>query len=396
MFTLNHRRGLRRASRHALRVGICSLCLVAVAAALFATTSRTPTARAAQTRTLSDPILFVPGFNQYSQIDCNATWINTLNYLKTGSFPLVGGGRAHPGLGGDTLIWNGQLITIGLYNNNGLSNTHCTSPIATNTSTYFNRCDGYPGGLSNSDSWVGTNNEPIEHMACELAWYIADNYPNQNIDIVAHSMGGIVTRYMLLRVNAQNDGGHFPPKSQIHVLNVVTFSTPHGGITHQQFINGYFGLCPSDCYQLTQMIYDPAAGDTSYLMVDLQQNGQNPQGTGGTDWTMMGSLAPTVRPGSTDACEPFDWYYQSTFMDGGHRIGFDYPIPGYYGLSGNWIPANTIGYCHGDYMSDQSDRYDASYYYCDFCTRHTLTTYSANNTPHSLHNMLLALIYYGW
>src|SRR5262245_27506171 len=101
---------------------------------------------------------------------------------------------------------------------------------------------------------------------------------------------------MLLRVNAQNDGGHFPPKSQIHVLNVVTFSTPHGGITYQQWVNQYFGVCQQVCLQVTQMIYDPAAGDTSPLMVDLQQNGQNPQGTGGTDWTMIGSLAPSAVP----------------------------------------------------------------------------------------------------
>src|SRR6266705_86940 len=48
----------------------------------------------------------------------------------------------------------------------------------------------------------GTNNQDLRNIACQLAWYIFTNYTvhNRNVFIVAHSMGGLITRWALDQV----------------------------------------------------------------------------------------------------------------------------------------------------------------------------------------------------
>ena len=101
--------------------------------------------------------------------------------------------------------------------------------------------------------------------------------------------------------------------------------------------------------------------------------------------------------GSLCSCDPLDWDYQSSYLSNttsadNHRIGFTI-VPSCPGQPG-W----ASGYDHGDYVNDQCDGYDVTYYYCDGCSRdkHTNFSYAFWNAPHSLHNMLLAFIYYDW
>jgi hypothetical protein len=118
----------------------------------------------------------------------------------------------------------------------------------------------------------------IEHLAYHLAWYIYDDYSSngQRVDVLAHSMGGLIIRYAVAQTEAHNPA--FPPK--LLVGNVVTFGTPHGGSRE-----GGQALC--DLRLRLRECSEMRAG--SSFLTGLETNGWNPQGAGGTDWTAMGS-----------------------------------------------------------------------------------------------------------
>lgn len=275
---------------------------------------------------------------------------------------------------------------VGYYN----GDTNCNVYISTHNNPHGNfsasACDGVSkqdgGSVSNGDSSVGTNSEPIEHISCELSWYIYDNFSQfygENVKILAHSMGGLVVRYMIERVQAGDS--HFAP--YLDISDVVTFSTPHGGITSDQLTE--LGIA-CNCYEASEMLYDTNWGNFSAFMTDIY-NHDHPNAANGTDWTMLGSLG----------IDPLDWDYQATYMSnsGGlsnnHRIGYNYPI------KCNGTTTYSNGYGHGDYMNDTCDAYDAPYYYCDGCSRdqHTWFNYTTG-APHSLHEMLFAFVYTNW
>ena len=88
---------------------------------------------------------------------------------------------------------------------------------------------GYYEGDTNCDATIGdgaaTNERPIQDIAKDLAQHIDDAYTGP-VNIVAHSMGGLVTRVALLGSAQGWDG--FPAK--LDVDDVVTLSTPHQGV----------------------------------------------------------------------------------------------------------------------------------------------------------------------
>ncbi len=59
---------------------------------------------------------------------------------------------------------------------------------------------------------------PIESLADQLARYVDRNVPNQKFDLVAFSMGGLVSRYYVQRLGGAKRVEHF-----------VTMATPHNG-----------------------------------------------------------------------------------------------------------------------------------------------------------------------
>lgn len=123
-----------------------------------------------------------------------------------------------------------------------------------------------------------TRETPIEHIAYHWAWAMNDRYANdfRCFDAVAHSMGGLVLRYAIGQVQAGNP--EFPP--HLCVEDVVTLGTPHQGSTLAGFIDLF---CPSvQCDELKP--------NSPFL------NGlpENPQGYGGTDWTLVASEADLV------------------------------------------------------------------------------------------------------
>lgn len=115
----------------------------------------------------------------------------------------------------------------------------------------------------------------ITDIAFELFEYISDEYTihGEGVDIVAHSMGGIVVRKML------DDWGQ-----QLFVDQVVTLGTPHGGHSSTIPLNiaaASFG-CPTQDNIFALQCREMAAG--SQFIVNLQPN---PQSLIPTSWTLI-------------------------------------------------------------------------------------------------------------
>ena len=159
----------------------------------------------------------------------------------------------------------GPFVTLKYYD----SDRNCTHAI----SSYPDRADRherhYPSGHKDGHH---TNDTDIRHLAYHLAWYINDRWGSQtNVEIVAHSMGGLITRY------AMGMAGRSGWPAFLMVSNVTTLGTPHRG-------SGDAKYCAPWSYQCKQM------SPTSQFVQDLKSvTFQDPQGYGGTDWTLMGS-----------------------------------------------------------------------------------------------------------
>lgn len=151
--------------------------------------------------------------------------------------------------------------------------------------SYF-RCD-----VDGSD--IGTqadNNTPIENIAHDLAWYLYTTYSShgQTVEIVGHSMGGLIARAALQSFAAHDPT--YPPK--LLVQDVVTISAAFAGAD--------FG-CATTSYQCREML--PGSPFVTWLAKN-----QHPQGSNGTDWTTIGGSPCDLVPGSS-----------STAMTGSHR-----------------------------------------------------------------------------
>lgn len=136
----------------------------------------------------------------------------------------------------------------------------------------------YPGDKGRCDVMIGdgaaSNGRPIQDIARDLAEYISTTYTQQGrpVDIVGHSMGGLIARVALLGSAQGWDG--FPPK--LDVDNVVTLSTPYRGVANPS---------ASDTRQWKQM--DP---DSAFLArLHAKGSGLGDGWVQGTDWTLVGS-----------------------------------------------------------------------------------------------------------
>jgi pimeloyl-ACP methyl ester carboxylesterase len=126
-------------------------------------------------------------------------------------------------------------------------------------------------GCNGQDVVVHDRNTDYRHMAFHVAQWLADTYGTTKIDIVAHSMGGLMVRY-LMAMAAERDP-HFP---MLDVEDIVTMGTPHHGV--------YRAPCDHAGWTQTQQM-SWCSSETEWLA----EHAQNPQGLMGTDWTTMGS-----------------------------------------------------------------------------------------------------------
>lgn len=122
------------------------------------------------------------------------------------------------------------------------------------------------------------NNTDIRHLSWHLSSWMRDFIPDDPpVDVVAHSMGGLIARVSL----AKEGAGDWPA---LRVEDAVTLGTPHGGVRFSGFIGTVQGA---------QM--EPG----SFLMNWLATKAQNPQGVDGTEWSVLGSAGDVVVPQGT-------------------------------------------------------------------------------------------------
>lgn len=161
----------------------------------------------------------------------------------------------------------------------------------------------------------------IRHLGYALAWMIYQRYSRygETVDVAAHSMGGLITRYAVAQV--QQGNSEFPP--YLHVEDVATLGTPHHG-------SGYASWC------WTTQCGDMSSG--SSFLSWVRSNGWNPQASGGTDWTAVGSY----EDGTVSESSAVD-------MGAAHKVLYQ--------------PAAGIG--HSDYYTSTATASTAPVYYSD-------------------------------
>lgn len=185
----------------------------------------------------------------------------------------------------------------------------------------------------------GTNTHmadtPIEDLAYHVAWYIYNHHTKNNevVDVVAHSMGGLVIRHALLKVAEQDPS--FPPR--LLVEDVVTIASPHHGADKQFCYANVF--CGSACGAYNGAWYSTwvswEAKQTCYqsaFMKKLIQDGQMVNGP--AEWSCIAADQDEVVG-----------FHTATALDACN--GYVY-----------WWNNPTGVYTHGAYMKDQSMAYD--------------------------------------
>ena len=175
----------------------------------------------------------------------------------------------------------------------------------------------------------------VRHIAWHVAWMIHDHWSagGASVDTLGHSMGGLLVRYAV----AMSGTSGWPAK--LRVEDSTTMGTPHGGLG-----TSWCKLSPwSDVRQM--------CSDSSF-MTWLKNNAQDPQGNGGTDWTLMAS-----------DCDGWVAWNLAVDMKAAHKVVYVSPC-----------------YGHSDYYTDVSTLNDATVDYMDAPDN---TWYRWSAAPHS-------------
>ncbi|MER7079176.1 PGAP1-like protein [Saccharopolyspora kobensis] len=154
----------------------------------------------------------------------------------------------------------------------------------------------YAGDAEYCDDVIGdgkaTRERPIQDIAKDFANHIYEKYTSkgEEVDIVAHSMGGLITRVAVLGTREGWSG--FPPK--VAVEDVVTLGTPHQGL-----INGCGNpdADPNDkcTRQWNQMTPKDEGGSGFIEKLHESAPGRADRGlddpwAAGIDWSLVGSI----------------------------------------------------------------------------------------------------------
>lgn len=276
---------------------------------LAAVTLAAPAPRARAAAAADIPLLLVHGFND----DCGAAW-KTAGTDSNGNL-LANSDSAMNFLGGQGF---GDIRTVGYYtssdnntdaqdNASGVCDVNLQNQpaLAGVPSQASNFCNELPDITGHSIAF-GTKDEPIDRLACLLAWYIYDDYTQYGtpVNVLAHSMGGLMLRYALGATDAGVFG--FPPHP-LWVVNAVTVATPHGGI------GGPYHLFASLNNNTNGVELDDMNPGSTFMNTIAAY--QAPQGYLGTHWALMGasdgqydSNQLPVNPGFT--------------TDGGNQVSF--------------------------------------------------------------------------
>ena len=199
---------------------------------------------------------------------------------------------------------------------------------------------GFSHGDRHCDMKVaaGQVNKPIEDVGRKLANAVYQRFSARGIPVVlvGHSMGGLVVQSALAQ--AGSTGG--PP--YLLVPRAVTISTPHRGTNALKHMGCFAVQCKEMGFQSTF----------------LRQLEPDPQGRGGTEWTLFGSAHDQlVTPAS------------SMGMPAAHRFLYQRPA-----------------YSHGSIIFDESNAHDAQWREIT-----AGSTVVQRGVPHSLRAIFLAI-----
>jgi triacylglycerol esterase/lipase EstA (alpha/beta hydrolase family) len=196
--------------------------------------------------------------------------------------------------------WRQDMVTVGYYS--------CDVDMSDNVAAYGGR------------QAVLDRDTDLRDLAHRLAWMIWSRYSSKGVgvDIVAHSMGGLIVRWMLYRAQAHERD--YPPA--LLVRSVVTIATPHAG-------------APFAAFCATEQCQEMAPG--SAFLAELSRNAQAPNGSGGTVWNLVASTSDHIVPADS-----------AVAMAAPHLIVYGLP-----------------GYGHNDYLFDGATSADAHVTYLD-------------------------------
>jgi hypothetical protein len=243
----------------------------------------------ARTDDRSKPVVYVHGYNAFGDgTDCNM-WTSMDNTLRSWGL-------------------TGQRVTVRYY----AGDVNCTHSLQ----SYGTNGRHYDPGYANWDRYVR-----IEHLGYRLAWMLYNQFSSRGVtvDVVSHSMGGLITRYAIAQV--QRAHPDFPP--YLYVEDSVTLGTPHAG-------TGWANWCwTTQCEQMR-----PGSSFVNWL----SSNAPNPQTSGGTDWTNIGSYSDEIVSASS-----------SVSMGAAHKV----------------LYLSNEGVAHGDYYVDTTDSRTADVNYTD-------------------------------
>lgn len=213
-------------------VRVAAVAAVALLVALGATACEPPRAPAKDR-----VVIFVHGWSALGAgNDCNGNFGSLETSLRANGF-------------------TGAMVTVGYYD----SDRNCD----VNLRSW--------GSIDNSTSW--------KELSKVFSKYVYETYTKKGIavDLVGHSMGGLITRGAVQGAQAKEAGFSQPLK----VEDSVTFAAPFQGAAWFST-----GCLWGQCSQLK-----PGASDIKWLLANAA-----PQGVGGTDWTAFGSTADDTVP----------------------------------------------------------------------------------------------------
>jgi triacylglycerol esterase/lipase EstA (alpha/beta hydrolase family) len=158
--------------------------------------------------------------------------------------------------------WKGNLLTFGYYSGN-------------------KKCSYNAGGSRDTS---------IKEVAKKFANYVSKHYTQngKKVDVVAHSMGGLVVRAALHYTHQRAAG--FPTK--LYIEDVVTLGTPHAGA-----ISNWLGLCNATVKW--RQCKDMTPGSAFLKNLPNKMPSTTKYGNMSTDWTTVSSLDDKTVSGSS-------------------------------------------------------------------------------------------------
>lgn len=195
------------------------------------------------------------------------------------------------------------------------------------------------GPAEHGGRWGGHDqNTSIDHLGYHLAWHIYWNYTqfNKPVDIVAHSMGGLITRKAVQGVANSNPA--FP--SRLLIEDIVTVGTPHQGSDIAHYCDIWYAV--DQCAEMS-----PGSSFIRSLAMNPNSDGSrvNPE------WSLIGSLwDEAVNPdysASADSRNYTTWRSGHLTVDG-RRLMYDerHEIGHLDFLSGPRVSDKTYEFCY--------------------------------------------------